>query len=869
MAGRTARRLVASKLAPMPDHAATVRRARLDAVLSEGRPVTLLSAMSGYGKTTAVRHWFEQAHQNVGWTNIDRLDAEPAVFWAHFVAALSTACPEIDDEPALLLQERGGADRVFLAVLVSEISAASAPVTVVLDGLDQIVDRQTIDDVALVVDRCHERLRLVITTQVDPSLPLGRWRRLGWLRELREDDLRLLDDEAVEIGRLRDGPTDDEAVRRLNHLVDGWPLAFGLALVSDRLPGDRSVGLLAGDKSIAAQLTGQLLVRMDDEDRDVALALSVFEEFDPAIAMDVLGAERSSSVRRLVEHGVLLTVVDARVGTMRLRPLIRELLEAELGWRDPVGRVELHRRAAAVRKERGELRSAYRHLAAIGETARARELLVNAAFDIVDLGDLRALRDLADQLPAPAGVDDARLALELGLVAAWGDGPVAASRWCDRVDELGRGANDTGGAGDVNESIDAGRARPSEPPSRSAISSDPLRAMVAALDGDLREACRLAERMPEQLPRHVDRIDLAVAFPVARALVAARHPLARTWIDRLRVEDAPPIVVNVTVPTLVSWHEWVSGRLDVASELSERAVTWLSDRRIDAHHWAFDTFITAGWCRLSTYDLAGAREMAERAEHDAALLPGRWNRLQAAFLMSRLLLAEGDAAAALRMLDDLRASIPFETVRPYADRLVHLAAEASIAIGRIDQASVLAGELSPGIHRQLVRARIEPLSDQRLEAELADRATWPVSARLQAEVILATRAPSSEPPPRFIDVVRECGESGWVLPFLGLGPRAERTLRSMPLDDLHPALAAAMRPEVEQWSLPSDETARLTPREQTVLELLPTHLSYAELGEQMFLSVNTVKSTLKGLYRKLDAHTRAEAVAAGRAAGLI
>jgi len=53
------------------------------------------------------------------------------------------------------------------------------------------------------------------------------------------------------------------------------------------------------------------------------------------------------------------------------------------------------------------------------------------------------------------------------------------------------------------------------------------------------------------------------------------------------------------------------------------------------------------------------------------------------------------------------------------------------------------------------------------------------------------------------------------------------------------------------------------------MELLPTHLSNAEIGEHLYLSVNTIKSNLKALYRKLDATTRAEAVEAAKRAGLI
>jgi len=59
----------------------------------------------------------------------------------------------------------------------------------------------------------------------------------------------------------------------------------------------------------------------------------------------------------------------------------------------------------------------------------------------------------------------------------------------------------------------------------------------------------------------------------------------------------------------------------------------------------------------------------------------------------------------------------------------------------------------------------------------------------------------------------------------------------------------------------------LTPAERRVLELLPTHLTEAQMAEQLFVSRNTVKSHLKSLYRKLGASSRAEAVSCARETG--
>ena len=52
----------------------------------------------------------------------------------------------------------------------------------------------------------------------------------------------------------------------------------------------------------------------------------------------------------------------------------------------------------------------------------------------------------------------------------------------------------------------------------------------------------------------------------------------------------------------------------------------------------------------------------------------------------------------------------------------------------------------------------------------------------------------------------------------------------------------------------------LTPREMDVLRLLARGSSYAEIGEQLGVSANTVTSHIKNAYRKLEVHTAAAAV---------
>ncbi len=61
----------------------------------------------------------------------------------------------------------------------------------------------------------------------------------------------------------------------------------------------------------------------------------------------------------------------------------------------------------------------------------------------------------------------------------------------------------------------------------------------------------------------------------------------------------------------------------------------------------------------------------------------------------------------------------------------------------------------------------------------------------------------------------------------------------------------------------------LTKAELRLLHFLPSHLSFREIGEKLFVSTNTVKTQAQAIYRKLGVSSRAEAVACAEAAGLV
>jgi LuxR family maltose regulon positive regulatory protein len=115
------------------------------------------------------------------------------------------------------------------------------------------------------------------------------------------------------------------------------------------------------------------------------------------------------------------------------------------------------------------------------------------------------------------------------------------------------------------------------------------------------------------------------------------------------------------------------------------------------------------------------------------------------------------------------------------------------------------------------------------------------------------------------------GNVGMILTIAGAGELfrdhpTHRTTHGAHLQLLRDLLAG-IEPEPAAPASELDEP--LKERELAVLRFLSTNLTAAEIGDELFLSVHTVKTHMRKLYAKLDVHTRAEAVQQGRALGLL
>ena len=233
--------------------------------------------------------------------------------------------------------------------------------------------------------------------------------------------------------------------------------------------------------------------------------------------------------------------------------------------------------------------------------------------------------------------------------------------------------------------------------------------------------------------------------------------------------------------------------------------------------------------------------------------------------------ARAGAAEALWRLEQTAATV--QLTRQLRTRHALLAAELEARCGRFGDVERRLPSLPAGLRRTLLSCRITPdgLQLAELEELLASGRAWSTRRLIEAELVRhREQAGDGTHLRRAIELgVTE----GFVSTFLREGPSVTADLRRAVWAEpswRSSRLAIALRDQPVGHPVEGRPLVEpLSEKERQVLQFLPSHLSAIEIARQSFVSVNTLRTHIKGIYRKLGVNSRSEAVRRAEALGLV
>jgi LuxR family maltose regulon positive regulatory protein len=837
----------------------TVVRRRLLDLVSQGvqRPLTLVSAPAGFGKTVLLASW-------------EVLSAAPGTV-KHITMDISD---EQDD------------DFLECARETQQVAVDGEVAVLVLDCGDVTITPELGDSLHRFIRGSARRLRVVLLTRTDPPLPLHRYRLEGALAEIRAADLTFTAEEATALMQRQKLDLTPAEVADLQDRTDGWPagLMFAAMSLAGNADTKRAIRGFRGDSgNVAAYLMTEVLDAQPPELRDFLLRTCIVDELQPALAEALTGRACDRRSLEFISHGNSFIQPDPGTdGCYRYQSLFRQFLRNQLAFEEPALVPVLHRTAAGWLAQNGERLAAIRHAISAQQWGDAARYLV----DDLDIGRLLAGRqrqllelmfaDLPDDLDgaevavvraalALTGFDVALCASELGKARTYleHDAPRRAQA-CELAIAVLQAVSASLGT-DIDAGLDAvvaaeGAIRAASPGS---ITAHPeLRMLVAGCKGRI----------------------LLQRGDFEAALVALADGIAVA--EAAGGEEALAELLGMAALVEAVW-----GHLRQSAELAAQVASLADSGGTDLSE-PQSAIVAQAWVRADQGDLTTARDLVHRADEAAATYDTRVLAAALALVRARLLWAGGDvdlASAELRaarnsygagQTDWLGQSFAVDQAKLLVAR--RLPQEAISVIershGRKQVGSLLALQRAAIEVEEGAPALLPPFSAQQRETVPLEALVdgWLVQAahsikvgdpgrgRLCLERALRLAAPErlrrpfSEAPPAVRGLLRPSGDLMARHPWLR-GPGSTR--------GWHHAAGGEQSPDARR-----DGAARpipLTSKEQEVLEYLAELLTTDEIAQTMFVSVNTVRSHVRSILRKLGASRRNEAVRRAWELGLL
>jgi LuxR family transcriptional regulator, maltose regulon positive regulatory protein len=454
--------LVVTKLWPPVLRPVLVPRERPLAILrsGEGCTLTLVDAPAGSGKTTVLAQWLAADSDRLSacWFSVDPSDNDPTRFWTYAIMAMREAIPGFGD--ASLAALRGGADvaTFVLPPAINELAAANPRLALVVDDYHLIRNPAIHWQVEQLLDHLPGGVQVVISTRVDPPLPLSRWRGRGRLAELRAAELRFSDAEAGALLERMQLDVGADDVERLVERTEGWAAGLSLAGLSMSGRDDTSgfVREFAGtDRHVLDYLGSEVLDGLAPEAQRFLVQSSVLQRLSGPLCDAVLERRGSGRVLEELERSNAFVVpLGGAREWYRLHHLFGEVLQSELRSEHAGLVTLLHRRASRWFAEEGMTFEAIEHAVEARDAGLVADLLTPVILVYLGGGQVDTVRAWLDRLGEETVAGDPRLCLVAGTgQIVLGDDP-EITRWLDRAEHLPYDGPLPGGPA----SIDAGVA---------------------------------------------------------------------------------------------------------------------------------------------------------------------------------------------------------------------------------------------------------------------------------------------------------------------------------------------------------------------------------------------------------------------------
>jgi len=803
-------------------------------------------------------------------------DDDPVRFSQRLLSGLAAVNSDFADLAALTSLHGGGLGVPLLEALEAQMPDLPE-VVIVLEDLHHLSNSVLISDLGRLANLLPPNVHLVLSTRTDLPIAWSRHRMNDQLIEIRQSDLALDDiDSAALLEHITGRTLGIDKVATLVVRTEGWAAGLQLAGMTLRLYDDEDefITQFSGDdRLIADYLSEEVLQGQPGDRRELLLRISVLD----TMCADLVAVLTDESNPQLVleeleRESMFLVPLDTRREWFRFHHLFREMLRFKLRAERPELEAQLLNQAASWHLERGEVSAGLEYLLRARNWNDALDVIMARGSEVFEKGEMATVIRWISQVPEPARVDRPDVTLLLGILMLL-EGQTAGAESL-----LGRVATDANSTPGQRLCAHVFLAAMVQWRPRPEISID--MAVRALEELDLIGHDPLPTIMNLTHPASLET--MAVVSRGRAHFQAGDLEQARGWIERgLATQGATyPIWKVSTLGSLGLLQAWL-GNTERAVALCDEAFAIAKQVGLLVHPSIAEAYLTSALVAIERGEPGHAsvslHEGVLRAEANGRSQLSWFGHLEAALLLE----SEGKREEAMTTAHSARNDLGAPAPPVVADRLLALQSRLLRLSGSPEQSQrSLHNESQDSAELQLERAAVAlALSDLNLARKLVRSFSGSTDsaqplATLEALLLAAWLAESDGSPDvarRYLNEALKIAEChSLVESFVRMGPTIVRMVSDLP-DSPSPFRGRILRRAlaITAPTPGGDLVEPLTGRELEILSYLPSRLTNTELADHFYVSVNTIKTHMAHIYRKLGVVNRNRAITRAREMGIL
>jgi LuxR family transcriptional regulator, maltose regulon positive regulatory protein len=378
------------------------------------RKLTLISAPAGFGKTTLLSEWVANCDRRAAWLSLDVGDNDPARFLTYLVATLRTIAAHIGEGVLRALQlPQPPPIEVLLTTLLNEITHISENFVLILDDYHMIDTGSADKALTFLLEHMPSEMHLVIATREDPQIPLARLRTRSQMTELRVADLRFTPDEAaVFLNQVMGLNLSTPDIVTLETRTEGWIAGLQLAAMSlqgHHAPTTFIESFSGSHHFVLDYLIEEVLQQQPESIQNFLLRTSILDRLCGSLC-DAIVLSPSISGQATLEYleraNLFVVPLDNERRWYRYHHLFADLLRQRLRQSVPSALAderdeidELHIRASVWYEDNALEIEAFHHATAAQDLERAERLIEGRGIPFHLRGAVTTILDWLASLP--------------------------------------------------------------------------------------------------------------------------------------------------------------------------------------------------------------------------------------------------------------------------------------------------------------------------------------------------------------------------------------------------------------------------------------------------------------------------------------